>query len=85
MGPLAADALSDVMERSAAPTPTPEDPAEASDPLQSISLRALLRQGLGGLAAADPGFMTAAAGQLGPGPELRALEELLVAPGEQQR
>jgi hypothetical protein len=84
MGALEADALSDVMQRSAAPTPAPDDPAEAADPLRSISMRRLLRQGLGALAAADPGFMAAAGQQLGPGPELQSLQELLAGGAEHE-
>jgi hypothetical protein len=84
MGVLEADVLCDVMERSAAPTPAladDEEAADAADPLQAVSMRALVRQGLGALAAADAAFMQAAAAQLGPGHELQALQELLSGAG----
>eukprot|EP00878_Enallax_costatus_P031187 GHUV01034081.1.p1 GENE.GHUV01034081.1~~GHUV01034081.1.p1 ORF type:complete len:419 (+),score=152.25 GHUV01034081.1:1869-3125(+) len=67
----------DIMNRSEATTPLPEDPADANDPLLRTSLRSLLRQGLAALVAADPGFAAAAAAQLGGGRELQALQWLL--------
>lgn len=68
----------DILNRSEATTPLPEDPADANDPLLRMSLKSLLRQGLGSLVSADPGFMSAAATQLGDGRELQALQQLLV-------
>jgi hypothetical protein len=67
----------DVMERSASATPAPDDPHDAQDPLSAMSIRNIIRQGLTALAAADAGFLTAAAEQLGPGRELQALQELM--------
>ncbi|WIA08198.1 hypothetical protein OEZ85_007649 [Tetradesmus obliquus] len=69
-----------MLNRSEATTPLPEDPADANDPLLRTSIRSMLRQGLGALAAADPGFMAAAAAHVGPGRELAALQQLLAAP-----
>uniref|UniRef100_A0A383VNQ8 Importin N-terminal domain-containing protein n=1 Tax=Tetradesmus obliquus TaxID=3088 RepID=A0A383VNQ8_TETOB len=69
-----------MLNRSEATTPLPEDPADATDPLLRTSIRSMLRQGLGALAAADPGFMAAAAAHVGPGRELTALQQLLAAP-----
>lgn len=68
----------DVISRSAGATPVPDDPADADEPLLRLSLRSLLRQGLGALAAADSAFLQAAAAQLGSGSaEVVALQQLL--------
>lgn len=74
--------MNEVLNRSEATTPLPEDPADANDPLLRTNIRALLRQGLGSLAAADPAFMAAAAAHLGPDRELQALQQLLESDGE---
>lgn len=65
------------MERSASATPAPDDPSDAQDPLSAMSIRNIIRQGVTALAAADAGFLTACAEQLGPGTELQALQELM--------
>lgn len=68
----------DVMDRSTCTTPVPGDPAsDTQDPLSGVSIRAIIRQGLDALAAADSGCLAAAAEQLGPGRELQALQELM--------
>lgn len=67
----------DVMERSTCTTPVPDDPSDTQDPLSAVSIRAIIRQGLDELAAADSGCLAAAAEQLGPGRELQALQELM--------
>ena len=69
--------LQDVMERSTAGTPAPDDPSDAQDPLSALSIKNIIRQGLAALAAADAGFLAAAGEQLGPGRELQALQELM--------
>ncbi|KAF6258143.1 armadillo-type protein [Scenedesmus sp. NREL 46B-D3] len=77
--------MDSMLNRSEATTPLPEDPADANDPLLRTNIRSMLRQGLGALAAADPGFVAAAAAHVGPGRELQALQQLLApAAGEQQ-
>lgn len=73
------DLLHDVMDRSASATPLPDDPADSlQDPLAAISMRSIVKQGLGALAASDPGFLSGAAEQLGPGREVSVLQELLI-------
>jgi hypothetical protein len=74
-----------MLNRSEATTPLPEDPADANDPLLRTNIRSMLRQGLGALAAADPGFMEAAAAHVGPGRELQALQQLLAPVARKQR
>ncbi|KAF8072465.1 Ipo9 [Scenedesmus sp. PABB004] len=79
--------LADVMDRSAAATPLPDDPADANDPLLRTPMRALVRAGLAQLAAADPGWFEAAAPHLG-ARERAALEAALgvsAAPGQRRR
>jgi len=65
------------MDRSCAATPAPEDPTDAQDPLSAVSMRHLVHQGVTAIAAVDPGFLSEAATQLGPGRELQALQDLL--------
>jgi hypothetical protein len=67
----------DVMDRSTCTTPVPGDPSDSQDPLSAVSIRSIIRQGLDALAAADSGFLAAAAEQLGPGRELQALQDLM--------
>lgn len=69
--------LPDILDRRQAATPLPEDPADADDPLLRTSLQSLLRPGLSSLASTDPGFMSAAAIELGRGREVQALQQLL--------
>jgi hypothetical protein len=73
-----------MLNRSEATTPLPEDPADANDPLLHTNIRSMLRQGLGALAAADPGFMAAAAAHVGPR-ELQVLQQLLTPAAGEQR
>lgn len=60
-----------------------EDPADAHDPLAQLGLEALVVQQLQALAAADPGFVRAAAGQLPPR-LVRALQAALSQVPQQQ-
>lgn len=69
------------MDRSIAPTPLPDDPADAADPLMRTSVRALLRDGLAALHADDPSFLTNAAASLGDCREIAVLRALLEASG----